>query len=76
MPEKNPKVYDELIEVFCKGVSDLTNVIIDSAKPMEDIMNNLKEKFCKIVIPVITENMENTIITIKNKTDEREKTEE
>ncbi len=73
MSEKDTKISDDMIEAFCQSVSDLTNIIIDSAKPMEDIMSNLKEKFYGIVLPVLTENMEKIIININNKT---EKTEE
>lgn len=73
MSEKDTKISDDMIEAFCQSVSDLTNIIIDSAKPMEDIMSNLKEKFYGIVLPVLTENMEKIIININNKT---EKTDE
>lgn len=76
MSEKDHKVYDELIEAFSQGVSDLTNIMIDSAKPMEEIISNLKQKFHEIVIPVITKNMEKVIININNRPIEVEKTEE
>lgn len=76
MSEKDTKISDDMIEAFCQSVSDLTNIIIDSAKPMEDIMSNLKEKFYEIVLPVITENMENIIVNINNNTIKTEKTEE
>ncbi|HHX59348.1 MAG TPA: hypothetical protein GX707_01215 [Epulopiscium sp.] len=102
MSEKDPKVYDDLIKVFCQSISDVTNIIIDSVTPREDTMSNLKgqvgdisesvaneiiktftpvvdnlkEKFNRIVIPAITENMESIIITINKKTIKIQKDEE